>query len=79
METLSVGNHRVTFVYIDGEASAIFTVMSQPPATGDANFFEKLPPHGDAAYLELKPLKIGSAIVGLVLLCLMPLVTRRKQ
>ena len=78
METLSVGTHTVTFVYIDGEASATFTVMRQVPPTGDASYFEMLPPYGDAAYLELKPLKIGSAIVGLALLCLMPLVTRRK-
>ena len=78
METLSVGTHTVTFVYIDGEASATFTVMRQVPPTGDASYFEMLPPYGDAAYLELKPLKIGSAIVGFALLCLMPLVTRRK-
>lgn len=36
METLSVGDHTVTFVYMDGEASAKFSVsQSGLPATGD--------------------------------------------
>ena len=37
METLSVGKHTVTFVYVDGEASADFSVQKKlPPPTGDA-------------------------------------------
>jgi hypothetical protein len=35
METLSVGEHTVTFVYIDGEASAPFSVRKDLPPTGD--------------------------------------------
>ena len=35
METLSVGEHTVTFVYMDGEASAQFTVRKNLPPTGD--------------------------------------------
>ncbi len=35
METLSVGEHTVTFVYVDGEASAGFTVDKKLPPTGD--------------------------------------------
>jgi hypothetical protein len=37
METLSVGDHTVTFVYVDGEASAQFTVRQKMPPTGDAD------------------------------------------
>lgn len=35
MEKLSVGEHTVTFVYVDGEASAPFTVQKKLPPTGD--------------------------------------------
>ena len=35
METLSVGNHTITFIYVDGEASASFTVQKTLPPTGD--------------------------------------------
>lgn len=35
METLSVGNHTITFIYVDGEASASFTVQKKLPPTGD--------------------------------------------
>ena len=36
MEKLSVGDHTVTFVYVDGSASAPFTVRPKTPPTGDA-------------------------------------------
>jgi hypothetical protein len=36
MEKLSIGEHTVTFVYKDGEASAKFTVKQKIPQTGDA-------------------------------------------
>ena len=36
METLSIGSHMVTFVYIDGEATVPFTVRKKLPPTGDA-------------------------------------------
>ena len=35
MEKLSVGEHTVTFIYVDGEASASFTVQKKLPPTGD--------------------------------------------
>jgi LPXTG-motif cell wall-anchored protein len=37
MEKLSVGDHTITFVYMDGEASAAFSVAARPdtPSTGD--------------------------------------------
>ena len=38
METLSVGKHTVTFVYVDGEASADFSVQKILPPTGDAGY-----------------------------------------
>ena len=37
MEKLSVGAHTVTFVYMDGQASATFFVQSKIPPTGDTN------------------------------------------
>ena len=36
METLSEGGHTVTFVYVDGEASAPFVVRKKVPPTGEA-------------------------------------------
>ena len=56
METLSVGNHTVTFVYVDGEASAPFTVQ------------KKLPPTGDTGHPALWLFLILSGILGLALL-----------
>ena len=56
METLSVGSHTVTFVYVDGEASAPFTVQKEMPPTGDTGH--------PALWLFL----ILSGISGLVLL-----------
>ena len=37
MEKLSVGKHKVTFAYEDGEASATFAVQPKVPPTGDAD------------------------------------------
>ena len=35
LETLSIGDHTITFRYEDGEASADFTVQKALPPTGD--------------------------------------------
>ena len=67
METLSVGNHTVTFVYVDGEASASFAVQ------------RKLPPTGDTGYPALWLSLIALGIAGLVLPGTLKRTIRRKK
>jgi len=66
METLSVGSHTVTFVYVDGEASADFTVQKQ------------LPPTGDTGHPALWFMLIILGAAGL-LLGILPLAAKRKK
>ena len=66
METLSVGNHTVTFVYVDGEASAEFTVQ------------KKQPPTGDTGHPALWLLMIIFGTAGL-LLCILPYTRKKKK
>ena len=67
METLSVGNHTVTFVYVDGEASASFAVQ------------RKLPPTGDTGHPALWLSLIALGIAGLVLPGTLKRTIRRKK
>ena len=67
METLSVGNHTVTFIYEDGMAAAPFKVRKKIPPTGDTGY--------PALWLAL--IVFGSA--GLVLLGTRRRTARRKK
>jgi hypothetical protein len=67
METLSVGNHTVTFVYVDGEASASFAVQ------------RKLPPTGDTGHPALWLSLIALGIAGLVLPGTLKRTIRRRK
>ena len=67
MEKLSVGNHTVTFVYIDGTASAPFKVRT------------KIPPTGDAGHPALWLTLVMLGIAGLILPGMLSRSARRKK
>ena len=67
MEKLSTGDHKVTFIYVDGKCSAKFTVNPKTPKTGDAGH--------PALWLLL----IVSGLGGLALLSRHSRLARRKK
>ena len=67
MEKLSVGNHTVTFVYIDGTASAPFKVRT------------KIPPTGDTGHPALWLTLVMLGIAGLILSGKLTRTARRKK
>lgn len=67
MEKLSVGDHTVTFVYIDGTASAPFKVRA------------KIPPTGDTGHPALWLTLVMLGIVGLILPGMLSRTARRKK
>ena len=67
MGKLSAGDHTITFVYVDGQASASFTVLNDVPKTGDAG--------RPLLWLFL----ILSGVTGLVLLGAMVFNPKRKK
>ena len=67
MDKLAAGDHTITFVYVDGQASASFTVLNDVPKTGDAG--------RPLLWLFL----ILSGVTGLVLLGAMVFNPKRKK